>query len=406
MTQPSECVKMPPSSRPNVAFQVAPQAPSISNKKFNTSTDVLDFRANRRLPGGRGSGAASNGSGGPTDYQQLKRKADTAEAKARASISTKKTAAPKNRPHTAGPTKLRVGRPVKTVLCADLWPIIFQYSESSVLLHMKDVAPLFREILGKKSVWKESRVYNYGDQIPPPLHGLEEWQYADLRHGQGCMSCKKEKTRKTYWAFLRRWCKACLHSKIIGEMDAITMLQDSAGNDLSELLRCIPSATVDSWGNYVKAGEADLQFHRTVYLRSDVGAILAELHSVFGKNGEPWSKDQISEWFNEKENEGREHLKFSEQLENWEKGNRGAKQTSYRDKKDDREVFFTAQAATMTPPLLKPALELCKAYQRAIRIPKGPNMVAWGYLKPKLEQERAAAEEMVRKKTRQPLEEY
>jgi hypothetical protein len=105
---------------------------------------------------------------------------------------------------------------VKTALCADLWPIIFQYSESSVLLYMKDVAPLFREILGKKSVWKESRVYNYGDEIPPPIPGLEEWQYADLRHGQGCMGCKKERTRKTYWAFFRRWCKACLHSRIVG----------------------------------------------------------------------------------------------------------------------------------------------------------------------------------------------
>src|ERR1700679_696616 len=102
-------------------------------------------------------------------------------------------------------------------------------------------------------------------------------------------------------------------------MDAITMVQGSVGNDLSELLRCIPSATVDSWGNYVKAGEADLQFHRTVYLRSDVCAILAELHSVFGKNGEPWSKDHIGEWFNDKEKESKEHLKFSEKLENWEK---------------------------------------------------------------------------------------
>jgi len=226
---------MPQSSRPNVAFQVTPQAPSIANKKFSTSTDVLDFRAIRHLPRSQGPGATSNSPANSADYQTLKGKADAATellqsvkeskpskdilvntSKARASISTKKTAIPKTRPHAGGPTKLRAGRPVKTALCADLWPIIFQYSESSVLLYMKDVAPLFREILGKKSVWKESRVYNYGDEIPPPIPGLEEWQYADLRHGQGCMSCKKERTRKTYWAFLRRWCKACLHSRIVG----------------------------------------------------------------------------------------------------------------------------------------------------------------------------------------------
>ena len=235
MTQSFEWVKMPQSSRPNVAFQVAPQAPSIANKKFNTSTDVLDFRATRHLPRSQDSGATSNGPANSADCQSLKRKADAATklrqnvkesklsrdisvtaSKTSASISTKKTAIAKTRPHAGGPTKLRAGRPVKTALCADLWPIIFQYSESSVLLHMKDVAPLFQEILGKKSVWKESRVYNYGDKIPPPIPGLEEWQYADLRHGQGCMGCKKERTRKTYWAFLRRWCKACLHSRIVG----------------------------------------------------------------------------------------------------------------------------------------------------------------------------------------------
>ena len=235
MTQSFEWVKMPQSFRPNVAFQVAPQAPSIANKEFNTSIDVLDFRATRHLPRSQGSGTTSDGPANSADSQSLKRKADAATklrqnvkeskpsrdisvtaSKTSASISTKKTAIPKTRPHAGGPTKLRAGRPVKTALCADLWPIIFRYSESSVLLHMKDVAPLFQEILGKKSVWKESRVYNYGDEIPPPIPGLEEWQYADLRHGQGCMGCKKERTRKTYWAFLRRWCKACLHSRIVG----------------------------------------------------------------------------------------------------------------------------------------------------------------------------------------------
>src|ERR1700733_1748237 len=158
---------MPQYSRPNVAFQVAPQAPSIANEKFNTSTGVLDFRATRHLLRSQGSGETSSGPANSADCQPLKRKADATTkllqnvkeskpskdilvntSKTCAPISTKKTAIPKTRPHVGGPTKLRAGRPVKTALCADLWPIIFQYSESSVLLYMKDVAPLFREILG------------------------------------------------------------------------------------------------------------------------------------------------------------------------------------------------------------------------------------------------------------------
>jgi hypothetical protein len=166
---------MPQSSRPNVAFQVAPQAPSIANNKFSTSTDVLDFRATRHLPRSQGSGATSNDPANSADYQSLKRKADAATklhqnvkeskpskdisvntSKTRASISTKKTAIPKTRPYAGGPTKLRAGRPVKAALCADLWPIIFQYSESSVLLYMKDVAPLFREILERNQCGKKA----------------------------------------------------------------------------------------------------------------------------------------------------------------------------------------------------------------------------------------------------------
>lgn len=114
----------------------------------------------------------------------------------------------------AGPTKLSARRAVKTEIHADAWHVIFTHCDPSMLFALKSVNREFRKLLEYEGTWKKCRVNNYGEDVPPPPAGLKEYQYLDLLDGQkDCMSCGQKGIRKTYWPFLRRWCKSCFKKK-------------------------------------------------------------------------------------------------------------------------------------------------------------------------------------------------
>ena len=118
----------------------------------------------------------------------------------------------------ACPTRFRVSRPVKTFLPPEIWQNILEQSSPALLLRARVLNRNFYSSLttGKQlSLWIRARRTEYGSDHPGPPSGLNEIQYADLLEGQGCQSCSNRKTRKTYWAFLRRWCESCFHEKIV-----------------------------------------------------------------------------------------------------------------------------------------------------------------------------------------------
>ena len=114
-----------------------------------------------------------------------------------------------------GPTRLRTNRPVAAEIPFDVWELVLSYCPLDYLFKACLIDKKFRHGLSYDSAWRNTRIMNYGPDMPGPPGGLSEMQYANLLVGQGCMSCGDKKTRKTYWAFLRRWCNKCLKEKVI-----------------------------------------------------------------------------------------------------------------------------------------------------------------------------------------------
>lgn len=113
-----------------------------------------------------------------------------------------------------GPTRLRTNRPVAAEIPLDVWGLVLPYCPLDFLFKARLISKNFEHRLSYESTWRNTRIKNYGPDMPGPPDGLSEMQYANLLVGQGCMCCGDKKARKTYWAFLRRWCSKCLKVKV------------------------------------------------------------------------------------------------------------------------------------------------------------------------------------------------
>ena len=106
---------------------------------------------------------------------------------------------------------LRKNHPVLAKISVEIWSIILAHSPLDVLIKARGLSSSFRGILSYETIWKEARHQQFGLKLPDPPAGLTEAQYADLLTGKGCQGrgCADKTARRTYWAFLRRWCHAC-----------------------------------------------------------------------------------------------------------------------------------------------------------------------------------------------------
>ncbi|KAK8180388.1 uncharacterized protein BKA78DRAFT_61871 [Phyllosticta capitalensis] len=114
-----------------------------------------------------------------------------------------------------GPTRIRKDRRVHTPVYQDVWKRIFELSDPAMLFTYEKVSPDFLHALEYSHIWRHAMRHHFGPDLPPTPSGITDRQYADLLSGQGCMRCHEPKARKTYWAFLRRWCTKCFSQKII-----------------------------------------------------------------------------------------------------------------------------------------------------------------------------------------------
>ncbi|KAJ4357777.1 uncharacterized protein N0V89_002353 [Didymosphaeria variabile] len=307
-----------------------------------------------------------------------------------ASVSTASTERPlvvrKSQP---APTRFRRGTVLKKQVDLDSWFTILRFSDPAQLLEMRTrIASCYRFLRDNPMLWKHSRDHSYDDSLPDPPSVLSEFQYAHLRHGHGCMSCHKPSTRKTYWAFLRRWCKTCLHSKIVKEHEVIAMLKEASEEHVLELLKCLPVAIFDSWENYVGVGPGNTHPQKNVYILQDVENLLAEHGRERDENPATWHAE-CRVWMSEKEKVIQERHDFARKMEFWEDHARQVKSSDFQEKKMARKKYFKERAAELTPPITEKELQLCPSYRRAVVIPKMPNMLSWSQLKPKVEKEAA-----------------
>ena len=117
-------------------------------------------------------------------------------------------------------TVLRVNRLVKAVLPMDIWLHVMRYCNIEFLLKMRSISRAFREALSTDSdtVWSQTLRRQFGSNLPAPPPGLSQMHYANLLTQHGCQSCRDEgkgSTRRTYWAFQRRFCEGCLDRNIV-----------------------------------------------------------------------------------------------------------------------------------------------------------------------------------------------
>lgn len=284
------------------------------------------------------------------------------------------------------PAKFRRGRAVNVSLPLDIWAEVFDVTPPDALFKMYGSVPLcFRVMSERPNIWKKCREH-FSDTLPDPPADLNEFQYTDLRHGTGCMNCGRKSTRKTYWAFIRRWCKGCLQKRTIKEHEAVPLFKDDQGHDISELRKCIPSCIFDSWGNYVGVGPADAAALKIVYQRSDIQDIVAEYIRQSKQHAATWNIEK-RKWMELKIKAVAQRREFARGMEIWEDTARCSKGYEYQAKKEARKEFFEKHAALLQPPIYGPDLEKSAAYRRAIAIPRDATMNSWLQLKPKLEQE-------------------
>lgn len=126
--------------------------------------------------------------------------------------TTRKPRAPRK-----APTRLRKDRPVQTGLPMDVWRLVLGFCSLEKLLKLRQTCPTFYSALKSDTTWRQARIHQFGPDQPGPPLGLTEMQYADLLVGIGCQDsdCTEKCTRRTYWAFRRRWCEKCCIKNLI-----------------------------------------------------------------------------------------------------------------------------------------------------------------------------------------------
>jgi hypothetical protein len=321
-------------------------------------------------------------------------------AKGKSSALTSSRPFPVQQPRISKPTRLR-GKAISKHVDMDCWYIILSFTDPGQLLAMRNqITPFYRVLRDHPKLWKLSREFHDGEDMPDPPSVITELQFADLRHGHGCMSCGgAPSTRKTYWAFLRRWCKPCFQSKVVREDEVGPLFRSQSRQDDTFLKKCLHSGTINSWCNFVGVGPARTHSLKTVYLVSEIERLVADFQELVASIPGDSEEDliagnaEIQTWVTAREKIVEERREFARKMEFWEDRLRASRTQDYQGKKNARKWYFIMQAAALTPPITALELEQCPAYRRAIVIPKEPNQTSWNQLLPKLEKEVVAYRE-------------
>ncbi|KAK7607184.1 hypothetical protein BKA81DRAFT_359109 [Phyllosticta paracitricarpa] len=301
-----------------------------------------------------------------------------------------------------GPTRIRKDRRVHTPVYQDVWKRIFELSDPAMLFTYEKVSSEFLQALGYSHIWRHAMRHHFGPNLPPTPSGITDRQYADLLSGQGCMSCREPKARKTYWAFLRRWCTKCFGEKIIKQDDCFAYNQKFPG-----MLETIPCATVDSWNHYSYAGWGDddgrsrTSGNQPVYLKEDLSTTsksYADFVIDLGKRN--LDADQVLEEQTEyiKERKAKLEALMDEryEIDKFEKKWIAMRAAKSSDLKTQRKEYIIRKAAQLDPPMTEDVLNLIPAYQDNIKINKEfKTEKFWKVLKTKLEEARPEAEKVV-----------
>ena len=305
----------------------------------------------------------------------------------------------------SGITRLKVTKPLQAEMNMDVWRHVLSYCPLGFLLKARTICRSFRKALSNDLAWKDARLNTHGADLPGPLPGLSEMQYADLLAGSGCQSKGCDQiARRTYWAFQRRWCDKCLKAKVMFESD-----NKHVKTEFPRIFECLTFATFDSWRKYVWVGNKS-DFHKPREWQKEqrwpeIGYERTAVHSFMDESDRLRKPGEIERvvvndeerdaWCTAKIAARKEWMTKLEAVEHYvEKEKQMAIENSAR-LRSSRAEFFRKRAQALNPPLSAEGLEKIPAYRYAISINLEPTEKSWQTLLLKLQSQRAEAEGIV-----------
>lgn len=171
---------------------------------------------------------------------------------------------------------------------------------------------------------------------------------------------------------------------------------------------CIPHAVFDSFHHFETSGTyiipplwvRNSQAHIVGYELSAITAKIAEIEEFSRvKPGEtPKTDEEIESWYSPQIDANNQLMLHIQDVECWDNTCRLQRFDETKAHKNTRAEYYQEQAKSMVPPLEVEALILIPSYKRAIIIPRPPGERSWQILQPKLQEERAAAEQVVQQR--------
>lgn len=297
-------------------------------------------------------------------------------------------------------TVLTARKPVSTFVPVDAWAQIFRRSDLKFLLQARLVCRDFRDILTTQTIWRDARIYCYGDSIPDCPKGLNERQYVNLLSGKGCQvrPCTQNLTKKVYWAYMLRMCESCfkdttqrqdseceeafLYSELFNRL--APEAQGTLPARLSELL---PASNVLSIGGvYTQTRPLDRDNQMWRYA-DDIRHYCVKI-SDYDSLKQDFRREVMVDpstaflpWTKRKWNETRERVKSARELDLACRDLFG-RHRSLREQKQD---FFLEQASTLTPVMSEAMLDKMAAYHRALDTQNAASQRSWDTLVAKID---------------------
>lgn len=178
-----------------------------------------------------------------------------------------------------------------------------------------------------------------------------------------------------------------------------------------KIFECIPHAVFDSFHTFETSGTYPIpplwsrnsQAHVIGYELSAITTKIAEIEEFLrAEPGETQKTDEeIEAWYNPQIEANKSLMIQIQAVEDWDNTCRLRRLDDTKAQKNKRADYYQEQAKTMIPPLELEALVLMQSYKRAIAISKPPSERSWQILRPKLEEERTAAEKIVQQRREQ-----
>ena len=297
-----------------------------------------------------------------------------------------------------------------------LWMRILEFTPPSFLFKARYISRQFRDIVNSfDSLFRNCVFENHGADMPLAPPGVTPRQYLNLLQGKGCLEhgCNDDKTSKTSWSWMRRWCASCWKGKLEREDRVIKIRQNLySRTTLTKMLECIPVGMHDSFmkpHDFVEDLESRPRGAPRLYkyyLTEDINRIITEYEAltpapyVEDPTQSPEEKsaslaahqalmdaldEKRAEFFAKGKSKNDEHMALVMRIEAGVRKRRGDVRVPNDKNRNSRRELFTKRATEDIPWVTTDFVVNTKCFKAATRIFRdGGTERGWLTLKPKI----------------------